>query len=145
MPKRRHDAIGDDRLEIVRDVREGIEADRTFEVVRVDVHQVVRPGARNVFERGLSEVAMRIKESKPLPGREVLANEVQEKGALAGSGLPNDVEVPPSLLLVEHDIIAQRMGTDAELLAWCIHGRKGAGVPCAPQFGIWCGQHPHSV
>ena len=45
---------------------------------------------------------MRIEESKPLPGREVLANEIQEKGALAGSGLPGDVEVPAPFLLVEH-------------------------------------------
>jgi hypothetical protein len=55
MPERGHNAIGDDRLEIVRDAREGIESDRPFEVGRVDVHQVVCPGARNVFERGLSE------------------------------------------------------------------------------------------
>ncbi len=97
--------------------------------------QVVRPGTGDIVQRGLGEVAMRIEESKSLPGGEVLPDQVEEKGALAGSGLPDDVEVPAPFLLVEHDIIAQRMGANAELLAWCIHGRKGAGVPCASQVG----------
>jgi len=35
---------------------------------------------------------MRIEESKPLPGREVLSDEIAEKGALAGARLPDDVE-----------------------------------------------------
>jgi len=88
---------------------------------------------------------MRIEQSKPLFGHEVLGNETEEKGGLAGSGLPDDVEVAAPFLLVEHDITAQRKGANAELLAWCIHGRNGAGVPCAPQLGTWCGQHPHSL
>ena len=35
-------------------------------------------------------------------------------------------------------------GADAELLMWRCHGQNGAGVPCAPQSGTWCGQHPFS-
>jgi hypothetical protein len=45
---------------------------------------------------------------------------------------------------VEHDGLAGNAGTDTDLLRWCVHGRNGAGVPCAPQLGRWCGQHPHS-
>ncbi len=29
----------------------------------------------------------------------------------------------------------EQVGANAELLAWCIHGRNGAGVPCASQVG----------
>ena len=82
---------------------------------------------------------------EPLPGREVLPNQIEEKGALAGAGLPDDVEMPAPLLGIEHDGLARDAGADADLLTWCFHGRNGAGVPCAPQVGTWCGQHPCSA
>jgi hypothetical protein len=44
--------------------------------------------------------------------------------------------VPAPLLLVEHDIVTQRVGANANLLAWYCHSRKGAGVPCAPQLDL---------
>jgi hypothetical protein len=47
--------------------------------------------------------------------------------------------VPTPFLLIEHDIVAQRVGANANLLAWCCHSRKGAGVPCAPQLGHGAG------
>ena len=74
----------------------------------------------------------------------VLADEVQQQSAFAGTGLANDVKVPAPLLEIEHDRLARNPGTDTELLAWCCHSRKGAGVPCAPQCGNWRGQHPVS-
>ena len=70
-----------------------------------------------------------------LPGRKVLLDEIQEKRALAGAGLTNDVEVPAALLGVEGDIAAQRVSADAELLMYCSHSQNGAGVPCTPQVG----------
>jgi hypothetical protein len=49
-----------------------------------------------------------------------------------------------ALLGVENDRLARNAGTDADMLTRCVHGRNGAGVPCAPQLGRWCGSHPHS-
>jgi hypothetical protein len=50
----------------------------------------------------------------------------------------------PAFFAIQHHQITQRVGTDAELLMWQCHGRDGAGVPCAPQVGTWCGQRPCS-
>jgi hypothetical protein len=52
---------GDDRREIGRHAREGIEADRSFNIGRVDIDEVVRARTRDMFKRGAGEVAMRIK------------------------------------------------------------------------------------
>ena len=38
VPESGHDAIRNDRLEVVRDVREGIEADRALDVGRVEIN-----------------------------------------------------------------------------------------------------------
>jgi hypothetical protein len=139
------DAIGDDWLEILRDVGEGIEADRPIEIGGIDVDQVIGPRAGDMVKRGPSEVAVGIEESEAFAGGEVLADQVEEKRALAGAGLADDVEVAAALVWCEHDRIAQNgVGTDAKLLVVCGHSRKGAGVPCAPQFGRWCWQHPVS-
>jgi hypothetical protein len=42
------------------------------------------------------------------------------------------------------DQFARRAGTNGELLVERSHSRKRAGVPCAPQLGKWCEQHPGS-
>jgi hypothetical protein len=78
---------------------------------------------------------MWIEQCEPFAGRQVLGDEVEQERALSGAGLPDDVEVPPPFVGIEHDITARVMGADAELLLWWCHGRKGAGVPCAPQLG----------
>jgi hypothetical protein len=65
----------------------------------------------------LRQVAMRIEQRKALSGREVLTNEIEEKGTLAGAGLPDDVEMPAPFLVIEHDSIPQCMGADAKHLA----------------------------
>ncbi len=143
--KCRHDAISHNRLEVVRHAREGIEPNRALDVGRVDVNQVIRACPRNIFERGLREIAVRIEQCETFPGGEVLPNEVEQQSALTGAGLSDDVEVPAALLGIERDIAAQRVGTDADGLIECSHSQKGAGVPCAPQLGTWCGQHPHSL
>jgi hypothetical protein len=41
---------------------------------------------------------VRIKQSKPLAGCEVLTNEIEEKGAFAGGGLPDNVAMAAPLL-----------------------------------------------
>ena len=98
-----------------------------------------------MFERGFGEVAVRIEQGETFAGREVLPDQVEQKRAFAGAGLPDHIEMPAPLFRVEQDIAAQRVGADAELLIECSHSQNGAGVPCAPQLGTWCGQHPHSL
>ena len=63
----------------------------------------------------LGEIAVRIEQREPLAGNEVLANEIEKKGALAGAGLSDDVEMPAALLGIEHDGFARGMGADAKL------------------------------
>ena len=116
VPERRHDAISHNGLEVVRHVREGIEADGTLDVRRVEVDQIVGARAGNIRERGLRKVAMRIEQRETFPGGKVLADQVEEERALAGAGLPDHIEVSSALLVVEQDIAAQRVGADAELL-----------------------------
>jgi len=63
----RYDAVGDDRLEIVRHAREGIKAGGSVDVGRVDVDKIVGASARNVGKCGFRKIAVRIEESKPSP------------------------------------------------------------------------------
>ena len=78
---------------------------------------------------------MRVEQCEPLAGGEVLGNEIEKESAFAGAGLADDVKMPAPLLRDEHDKFARgRAGTNAKLLGQGIHGRKGAGVPCAPQL-----------
>ena len=132
-----HDAVGNDGLKIVRHAREGIESDRPLDIGRVDIDEVVGAAPRDVVQRGLGEIAVGIEKSYALAGREILADEIEQQRALAGAGLTDDVEMPTSLLGIEHDIATRRKGANANLLAECCHSRNGAGVPCAPQFGRW--------
>jgi len=92
-----------------------------------------------VIEHGFGQVAVRVQQGDAFPGNEVLPDEIEKESALSGAGLPDDVEMAAALLRVEHDSAARMMGADAKLLTWCCHGRKGAGVPCAPQLGHGAG------
>jgi hypothetical protein len=73
-----------------------------------------------------------------------LPDQIEQEGALAGAGLADDVKMTTAFLRIEHDQFARRAGTNIELLVERSHSRKRAGVPCAPQLGKWCGQHPDS-
>jgi hypothetical protein len=96
-------------------------------------------------EGGFRKIAVGIENRNTFVGNHVLADEVEKHGALAGSGLADHVEMPAALLRIEHDRHARRcVGADAKLMIVHIHGRKGAGVPCTPQVGKWCEQHPVS-
>src|SRR6266702_1067596 len=64
-----HDAISDNGFEIIRDAREGIEADWSLDVGRIDVDQIIGTCARNVSKCGFREIAVRIEEGEPLAGR----------------------------------------------------------------------------
>ena len=112
MPEGGHHAVGDDRLEIVRHAREGIEADRPLKVGGVEVDEIIRARAGDMRERGFGEVAMRIEESQALAGDEVLPDQIEQEGAFAGAGLADDVEMTAAFLRIEHDQFARRAGTD---------------------------------
>jgi hypothetical protein len=144
MPESGHNTISDNRPEVGRHVREGVEADRAFDVGRVYVDEVIRPRSRDVRKDGFRKIAMRIEQRDALPSLEILPDEVEKDGALAGAGLADDVKMAAAFVEVEHDMLARNAGAEANLLRWCVHGQNGAGVPCAPQLGRWCGQHPHS-
>ena len=142
MAEGRHDVVRDDGLEVVRHTGQRIEADRPLDVGRIDVNEVISTGARHEFEDGFGEVAMGIEQRDAGAGGEVLANEVEQQGTLAGAGLPDDVEVPAALVVAEHDKVARCEGANTQLMALVCHSRNGAGVPCAPQVGIWRGRRP---
>src|SRR5262249_889782 len=54
-------------------------------------------------------------------------------------GLADNIEVAAALLGAKHDKFTRNQGTEAKLLVGHSHGRKGAGVPCAPRLGIGAG------
>lgn len=110
------DVIGDDRFEIVRDGGEGIEADRTDGVGRVDVDEIVGAGSRDLPEHVLGKIAVRIEERQALALREVLRDQVEEQRRLSGAGLADDVEVAAPLVRVERHEFARYAGAEAELL-----------------------------
>ena len=82
--------------------------------------------------------------ASPSPAARSWRDQIEEKRALAGAGLADDVEVPAPFLRVEHDIIAQRMGADAEAVglvySWAERSRCavriaiGNMVRAAPSF-----------
>jgi hypothetical protein len=117
VPERGDDAVGDDRLEIVRDAREGIEADRPFDIGRVDLNQVVASASRDLRQHRFREVAVRIEKGEAFAGKDVLPDEVEEERALAGAGLPDDVQMSAAFLEIEHGVFTRRADADANLLA----------------------------
>ena len=82
------------------------------------------------------KIAVRVEQGEPGAGSEVLCDQIQQQRRLAGAGLADDVQVPPPLFWGEHYQIARYAGTEKKLLWWCVHGRNGAGVPCASRFGV---------
>jgi hypothetical protein len=110
-------AVGDNGLEVIWHTGERVEPDRPFDVSGIDVDEIIGAGSRNVGEHRFGEVAMRIEQRKPFAGREVLSNKLEKKGAFAGAGLANDVDVPAPFLGVEHDLSARGVGGNVELMA----------------------------
>ena len=67
MAERGHDAVGDDRLEIIRHAGERIETDRARGIGGIDVNEIVGAGTRDEGERCFGEVAVRIKQRQSSP------------------------------------------------------------------------------
>lgn len=83
----------------------------------ITLPEVVGAAAGDVLQGRLRQVAVRIQEGDAGAGREVLADEIEQEGTLAGAGLADDVQVPAALFRVERDEAARMMGADAEALA----------------------------
>ena len=111
-----HHAIGDDRLEIGRHKGEGIESDRPRGIGGIDVDEIVGARARNLGERRFGEVAVGIEQRNAFAGNKVLADEIEQEGALAGAGLSDNIKMTTALLGIEHDGLARNPGADAKLL-----------------------------
>jgi len=77
MPEGGDDPIGDDRREIERYAREGIEANRQLHAGRVYIDEIVRARTRDMFERGAGEVAMRIEKRDACAALKILAQQVE--------------------------------------------------------------------
>lgn len=73
--------------------RKEVHADPPLEVAGVPVDDLARPSGRDHVEDLLGQVAMGIEEPHAAAGIEILEDEIPEKGALAESCLPDDVEV----------------------------------------------------
>jgi len=111
-----YDAVGDNRPEIGRDAGERIEADRSLDVGRVYVDEVLGAGFGNMRKHVFCKIAVRVEQCQALTGQEVLPDQVEKQSALAGAGLSDDVEVPAALLGIEHDGLVRDAGADAKLL-----------------------------
>ena len=94
-----------------------------------------------MVEGGNGKVAVRVEQGQAFAGSKVLVDEIEQQRALAGAGLADDVEMPAAFLRSKQHIAALGgMGAESQrLLALYGHSRNGAGVPCAPQLGRWCG------
>ena len=97
-------------------------------------NEIVAPALRQMLQRGKREIAMRIEQRQAFAVGQVLGDEVEQQRRLAGAGLADDVQMPASFFRCNRNPPA--IGGDAELERGVFrirHGRKGAGVPCAPR------------
>jgi hypothetical protein len=93
MPEGGDDTIGHDRLQVLGNRREGIEADRPRAVGTVYVDEIVRAPSRHMQQHGLGKIAVRIEQGEPGAGSEVLRDQIQQQCRFAGAGLADNVEV----------------------------------------------------
>ena len=99
MLERGNDALGDDRAVIRGHAIKNVVADRPRQVGGVEIDELMSATARDQGERPLGKIAMGIKQRDAAPHRKVLAEQVEERGALAGPGLTDDVKMPAAVVL----------------------------------------------
>jgi hypothetical protein len=79
MPEGGHNPISDDRREVGRHAREGIEADRPLDVGGVEVDEIICAPAGDMVERGARKIAMRVEQRDAGAALEVLAQQVKQQ------------------------------------------------------------------
>ena len=107
---------------------EQIDTDDRLRIRGVDQHDVVQPVRRYPSEDVLHEVTVRVEDGDARPVGDVLQGEVEQHGALAGTGLPGDVHVSEAVRFVEQDGVVPVVSDMSDPIA-----RRG-------QFGERCCQ-----
>jgi hypothetical protein len=75
------------RLDIGKDVH----ADGVFKIAWVEIREMVSPLRWNVVQQFFGQVTVRINHANAMPERNVLDDQISQKGSLAGAGLSNDI------------------------------------------------------
>ena len=123
----RDDTFGDDRTMILRYAVENVVADRPRQVGGVEIDELMRPAGRDQSERPLGKVAVRIEKRHASSHGEVLGNQMKERGALAGSGLSDDVKMPAAVVLGNTKIrVVDRLADVADVFEIEDHGPERA-------------------
>jgi hypothetical protein len=100
------------------DIREHIQANREFEVARVEIYQVIGPPRRNMVQQFFGQIAVGVNDPDPMSKGDVLDDQVSQERRLAGTGLSNDVNMlalirdryakglrlPPAVAFSDHDV-----------------------------------------
>ena len=125
------DAVGDDGALIGARVFEDVEADGIGAVRQIDIADLVVARRRHERERSLGEVAVRIDDEESIASRDVLADDVEEKGGLADAGRAEDRHVAKPLVARERHGLAVCRLTDV--------GMRGHSRDClrGPRYGSW--------
>lgn len=97
--ERRHGAIGNNGLEIVRHAGKRIEADRPLGIGRIDIDEIFWCARGNVREHRFGQIAMRIEQVKALAGNQVLPDQVEKQRAFPGAGLADEIEMSTASFL----------------------------------------------
>jgi hypothetical protein len=82
---------------------ERVEADRMFEIRRIEIEDVVRALGRNGIDERCGEIAVRIEEPEAAARVQVREHERKEQGALPGAGLAENVDVTAAIAQRERD------------------------------------------
>src|SRR5580700_5008289 len=99
VPQGGHDPVGDDGATVLWHPMQDVEADRPLKVGRVEIDQLVGAPAGDEGKGSLGQVAVRVKEGNAAIHGEVLAQEIENYSGLAGTGLPDDVEMSAAVIV----------------------------------------------
>jgi hypothetical protein len=70
-----------------------VQADREFDVARVEIRQVVGTPRRNMVQNVLGQVPMRVYEPNAMSQSDMLDDHVPKQGRFAGTSLSDDINV----------------------------------------------------
>ncbi len=96
-----HHARGSKRNPGRTDVAERVVTVGLRRIGCVQVENLISPPRRNAFCDALHEITVRIDERKPVAKREILARHRFQQSRLAGTGLPNDVDVREAIVFLD--------------------------------------------
>lgn len=68
------------------------------------------------MENGVGKIAMRIEDGDTFAGNDVLDDQVEQQRALSGTGLADDIEMPPPCLTRERHVAAVTAGAKLQVV-----------------------------